>query len=816
MARTLTRSRRPTALPSRRFRSEDEAWNAFIAGAREALADSGAAGEVSDEGVHGLAAALRARFEGPAGGTARANGKGARGRIEAWLSAWRFVPSDAEADPLARALGPEAMARVHEEVSGADGSVYTEPGEVRFMARRALAEHLCAAFPEAPALPREKAFRLAGATDRTLARAASRLSAAERRAAAERLRSLRAIDPACGAGAFLLGLVEEIARLGGALGMGDAATLRARAVSQSVSGLDVDAAALDIARLRLERAAPGARPRLIAADALLDEASAGAPPRGFDLVIGNPPYVRQERIGRHSGLGAGAKRALETAARERWGRRLGLSGRADLYVYFFLEGLRLLRPGGTLVFLTSHAWLDLDYGAALRAFLLEEADIRLVLEPDARAFRRASVNVAITVASRRAPGTREGLPVRFAALRRPLRRAAEGPLFTALGGSREIDDAALRIRIAAAGDLAPPRPGIPAPAWGATWLRAPAVILRAREASAGRTVPLGDLAEVVFGLKTGCNDFFYLEDDGPAPHGKGAGGNQSRGVRLCRSRLTGERHPIESRFLEPVVTTLKEIDGLEVAPTRLRRRVLSIPPNADLAGTFVAAYVRIGEARGVHRIVSVASRRPWYALAPPRAALLLPRRIGQRMPIARSRGAAFDNNLFGITPRRGVPLSALQAALNATLTRIHVELHARELTGAQAVADTNVYLVKGLPVPRADLLRAGAGELARALETLAARRAGSIFEETGRADRDALDALVLSLWGLSAREIGPVQEALKALVRRRLARAEGREKPPPRKKPVERNTLLFSGLRNFLHKGTHVQKNSGHSGPTAL
>jgi hypothetical protein len=115
--------------------------------------------------------------------------------------------------------------------------------------------------------------------------------------------------------------------------------------------------------------------------------------------------------------------------------------------------------------------------------------------------------------------------------------------------------------------------------------------------------------------------------------------------------------------------------------------------------------------------------------------------------------------------------------LNATITRLHVELGARDLTGAQAVADTNVYLVKELPVPRPDLLRAKADDLSHALADLAARRARSIFDELGARDRGALDARVLSLWGIPGREVAAVQEAVADLVRRRLAKAAGRGLP---------------------------------------
>jgi hypothetical protein len=143
--------------------------------------------------VRALAAVLASRFDG-----ARASSGGRASlppRVEGaagdWLSGWRFALSDGEADPRARRLGPEAMARFHEAFAGEEGSVYTEPGEIHFMVRRALAEHLASFSPRGAALPRASAFRLLAATDASLPRVVARLAPEERRAAARRLASLR-------------------------------------------------------------------------------------------------------------------------------------------------------------------------------------------------------------------------------------------------------------------------------------------------------------------------------------------------------------------------------------------------------------------------------------------------------------------------------------------------------------------------------------------------------------------------------------------------------------------------------------------------
>jgi hypothetical protein len=280
------------------------------------------------------------------------------------------------------------------------------------------------------------------------------------------------------------------------------------------------------------------------------------------------------------------------------------------------------------------------------------------------------------------------------------------------------------------------------------------------------------------------NDFFYLDDRGPtrkirAPPALSHGGPLSA---VRRDAL-----------LVPVVTTL----GGSSAWTSSRRGCTvgcSQSGNRRSARNARGVYVRLGS--GPHRPFRVAAavvRRPaTTGHAPPAAP------IGERMPVARSHGAAFDNNLFGITPRPDVPLEALQAALNATITRLEIELSARELTGAQAVADTNVYLVKALLLPRADLLRARAGALGRALAPLAARLAGSIAE-AGCADGRALDAAA------ALRAAGRMRGCAGGPRPRDAGRPADRRVPPGRGR-----TEQFSGeLSGALQKKCDTQK-SGH------
>ncbi|RAQ97407.1 Eco57I restriction-modification methylase domain-containing protein [Thermogemmatispora tikiterensis] len=87
---------------------------------------------------------------------------------------------------------------------------------------------------------------------------------------------------------------------------------------------------------------------------------------GFDVVIGNPPYVRQEKLGEDKPFFQAHYPVYH--------------GQADLFVYFFAQGLRLLRPGGRLAYISSNSWLRANYATALRQFLRTQTTVEELID----------------------------------------------------------------------------------------------------------------------------------------------------------------------------------------------------------------------------------------------------------------------------------------------------------------------------------------------------------------------------------------------------------------------------------------------------
>lgn len=87
---------------------------------------------------------------------------------------------------------------------------------------------------------------------------------------------------------------------------------------------------------------------------------------GFDVIIANPPYVRQEKI-------AALKQTLQKQFE-------CFTGTCDLFVYFYEKGIRLLRNKGILVFISSNKYFRSGYGEKLRRYLAKNTRICQIID----------------------------------------------------------------------------------------------------------------------------------------------------------------------------------------------------------------------------------------------------------------------------------------------------------------------------------------------------------------------------------------------------------------------------------------------------
>lgn len=91
------------------------------------------------------------------------------------------------------------------------------------------------------------------------------------------------------------------------------------------------------------------------------------PSKKFDLLVSNPPYVRHQHLEKEQ------KNRLGVQVEQITGIRL--SGLADLYAYFLLLSHRWLAPDALSVWLIPSGFMDVNYGAGLKRYLLEQVDL---------------------------------------------------------------------------------------------------------------------------------------------------------------------------------------------------------------------------------------------------------------------------------------------------------------------------------------------------------------------------------------------------------------------------------------------------------
>ena len=110
---------------------------------------------------------------------------------------------------------------------------------------------------------------------------------------------------------------------------------------------------------------------------------------GFDVVIGNPPYVNANELKKSYTTEAYnyLKKNYETAR-----------GTVDLYIYFFERGLSLLKQNGVLAYITPNRYLSASYGTALRYFIIGNYSFyQLIDYSDKQVFEDASTYPVITM-----------------------------------------------------------------------------------------------------------------------------------------------------------------------------------------------------------------------------------------------------------------------------------------------------------------------------------------------------------------------------------------------------------------------------------
>ena len=230
-----------------------------------------------------------------------------------------------------------------------------------------------------------------------------------------KLKSIRIIDPACGSGAFLISafraLLDErrIAQRLLAQTMGsqiaeliEDGPLISEILTHNIFGVDINPASVEIAKLalwlhsaRADSPLSGLETTIVCGNSLVGDdfwqgrADAqvqrdrvnsfnwheafpqiwpkGAKKGGFDIVLGNPPYVKLQNLMKLDPDVAGY--IQDTRGDDTY--LSAKTGNTDLYLPFIEKGLRILALGGRMAYIAPSLWAVNEYGEALRALIAQ-------------------------------------------------------------------------------------------------------------------------------------------------------------------------------------------------------------------------------------------------------------------------------------------------------------------------------------------------------------------------------------------------------------------------------------------------------------
>jgi len=535
--------------------------------------------------------------------------------------------------------------------------------------------------------------------------------------------------------------------------------------------------------------------------------------RGFDIVIGNPPYVRQEKIAPpfipDAQITTEVKKAykgkLEASIKAHFGKQLPqkLDKKSDLYIYFYFHGLALLNPKGVFCFITSNSWLDVGYGKDLQKFLLENVEIKAIYDNAVkRSFSNADVNVIIALFSAPVRNTDRAFSniAKFVLFKLPFEEAITPQNLISIEKQNSTSSnreyrlyAASQKELLEAGWVYPDDVSTDQHStfsfnigsyegdkWGGKYLRAPDIFFTILEKGKDKLVRLGDIAEVRRGFTTGANEFFYL----PSKHFN----IKSEGD-YYRLIPKGDGLPndikIEARYLRPVIKSPKECLEIDLRKQSPKFLALYLPTEESPASNGILKYLDWGKSIGIHKRATCRAHNPWFNIGwRSFGRIFWFKGIGERhIAPLNNTGYANDCNLYDIDID-GFQ-NELAAVLNSTYMVLFRELYGRANLGDGALKN-EIIDINRFMVFNTEYLKQYSSGLVLALNSFENREISSIFKECGinpnkpireqqpkpLSDRKTLDDIIFDMLGLTREESCEVYLSVCELVQNRLLKAQ--------------------------------------------
>ena len=459
-------------------------------------------------------------------------------------------------------------------------------------------------------------------------------------------------------------------------------------------------------------------------------------PKPVDIVVMNPPYVRQESI--------------PSDAKKYYTSNYNIDRKSDLYCYFVLRALKLINQNGVISVISSDKWLETGYGEDLQAFLVNR--LTGIYGQRERTFG-ADVNSIIFVYGSETDNSK-----------------TTDFIYLESYSSLSVRNHVVFQRK----DLKPGK-------W--FYLRAPKMFME--KIYPKLTHKLGDFAEIKFGIKTGANDFFYMKDVSASYEADylantkrfeewGVSARNEKELKekglIYIENEGGNRFVINRSDTKPLVRTTKELKTYTI------REMNKLCLYTKIPGEETQKYIKWGQEQsikvrgkkdpviGYNNVPSVSGRKNWYSLNDLEPVnMILPMYVMDRFFVPKSNEPVIcDHTLYTIKSK----VKAIESYLNSTLFYTTMELYLRRLGGGGGVGEIMVDDYEQMPVP--DLQKINLTAINGVFE----RSVKRYFEEIKMEDRRELDKFIITSLGIKDYQLDELYSEFVNLVDDRLIKAD--------------------------------------------
>jgi hypothetical protein len=304
--------------------------------------------------------------------------------------------------------------------------------------------------------------------------------------------------------------------------------------------------------------------------------------------------------------------------------------------------------------------------------------------------------------------------------------------------------------------------------WGGKYLRAPDIYWTILEKAGKRIVSLGDIGHVRYPIKTGINEFFYVDD--------------------AKIKEFG----IEKEYLLPVVKSPKDFEYLRLKKENIKVQLfccdLSLSDLRQQGKMGALSYIEWGQHQVTKSrqktsagiawpdVPSVSGRRQWYAIdniGP--TDIICNRFFDRRFFFGFSDFSVIeDQTFYGLTLDAKYKARKIGqiALLNSTISYLFIETLGRAGLGLGVLQYARVDMEKLLTLDIFAFEPPMLERLIRAFGDLSERPLMTIFDETSQKDRRVLDSIIFEALGIDSRQIDILYQSLLDLVKKRMSKAD--------------------------------------------